>query len=552
MFKQFLFSQIFILIAFIVNHSICEKSHPKPLIFKSWPPNTNQRMMMQLRGAASSKILQRLPGPNAMMVKAPGQIRFGIPMRPNMKLHASPSNQFYYKVTPHPMSYKQRPVQVPSYFNKFSSTPQKPAIKFASQPIKSKPEFVYEKVTVPKFPEPLRFTINSAIHTIPAPNLSSEKGNEISHNSLSSQLDKDLTKFVAQGFALQHQQPSINHHQYQVKEIASNDATIKNHYTGQKTYFAPDHDPSLRTPNLRPTSDPLSIPSDGKQKPLDVLLYQQNLNYGAGSAPLVHIPHFAVDSYTFPVTSQPQLQQYQALQQHQNSMVKHLDPTFLVSQSNNLYSQHQQMLGSKLQYSPPSNGLIVPVTAQPSLVTINEVASIGQIYSAQNKANQDASIVSTTFAPTTIAAGYHAESSHEEPVVLPTINQVEPKPQNYLYSQNNFIDLPEEHLSQNDIQNFLNYEQQLYNDYMNHRQQENDIILREAQEKLQYKLLAQQQQKQTAYDLHKLVQQEQYSPLRIVVPDEADGVSLNFNILIDSRRKFIHIIFYFQLFFYSK
>lgn len=492
--------------------------------------------MMQLRGAASSKILQRLPGPNAMMVKAPGTIRFGIPMRQNMKLHASPSNQFYYKVTPHPiMSYKQRPVQVPAYYNKFPSTPQKPTIKFAAQhsppSIKSKPEFVYEKVTLPKFPEPVRFTINSAIHTIPAPNLSNEKGNEINHNSLSSQLDKDLTKFVAQGFALQHQQPSVNHHQYQVKEISSNDATIKNHFTGQKTYFAPDHDPSLKTPSLRPIDDPLSIPSDGRQKPIDVLLYQQNLNYGTGSTPhqpLVHIPHFAVDSYSFPVTSQPQLQQYQAFQQHQNSMVKHLDPTFLVSQSNNLYNQHQQMLGSKLhQYNPPTNGLIVPVTAQPSLVTINEVASIGQIYSAQNKANQESTIVSTTFAPTTVAAGYHAESSHEEPtVVLPTINQVEPKPQNYLYSQNNFIDLPEEHLSQNDIQNFLNYEQQLYNDYVNHRQHENDIILREAQEKLHYKLLAQQQQKQTAFDLHKLVQQEQYSPLRIVVPDEVDGVRL--------------------------
>jgi hypothetical protein len=176
-----------------------------------------------------------------------------------------------------------------------------------------------------------------------------------------------------------------------------------------------------------------------------------------------------------------------------------------------------------LQYNPPAGGLIVPVTAQPSLVTINEVASIGQIYSAQNKANQD-SIVSTTFAPTTVS-GYHAESSHDEPIVLPAINQVEPKPQHYLHSQNNFIDLPEEHLSQNDIQNFLNYEHQLYNDYVNHRQHENDIILREAQEQLHYKLLAQQQQKQTAYDLHKLVQQEKYSPLRIVVPDEADGVS---------------------------
>lgn len=191
-------------------------------VFKSWPQK-NGRLMMQLRGAASSSVLQRLPGPNAMMVKAPGNIRFGIPMRPNMKLQASPSNQFYYKAPPQhpqPISYKYRP-SVPNYFNKFSSPPQKQAIKFApssAQPLKAfKPEFVYEKVNVPKFPEPVRFTLNSAIHTIPAPNLSSDKANEILNhnhlNQLNSQLDKDLTKFVAQGFALQH------HHHPPVSEL---------------------------------------------------------------------------------------------------------------------------------------------------------------------------------------------------------------------------------------------------------------------------------------------------------------------------------------------
>lgn len=203
-------------------------------LFKSWPQK-NGRLMMQLRGAASSSVLQRLPGPNAMMVKAPGTIRFGIPMRPNVKLQASPSNQFYYKATQHPqqqpISYKHRPI-VPNYFNKFSSLPQKQAIKFApasALPLKAyKPEFVYEKVNVPKFSEPVRFTLNSAIHTIPAPNLSSDKQNEINHNhvnQLNSQLDKDLTKFVAQGFALQHhhQQHHQQHHppvrKFKIKKI---------------------------------------------------------------------------------------------------------------------------------------------------------------------------------------------------------------------------------------------------------------------------------------------------------------------------------------------
>lgn len=98
---------------------------------------------------------------------------------------------------------------------------------------------------------------------------------------------------------------------------------------------------------------------------------------------------------------------------------------------------------------------------------------------------------------------------------------VEPKPSNYQYSQQNFIDLPDEHLTQNDFQNLLNYNG-LYQDYINHRQLENDLILKEAQEKLQNKLNIQQQQQQTAYDLHQLVQQEK---LRIVVPDEDQEVT---------------------------
>lgn len=510
--------------------------------------------MMQLRGSATSRVLQRLPGPSAMMVKAPGSIRLGFPMRPaNTKLTASPSNQFFYKTTAHhqlnPFKQQQRPV-VPSYFNKFSSPPQKAAIKFApalAQPLKAyKPEFVYEKVNGPKFPEPVRFTLNSAIHTIPAPNLSNPKLNEIHHNhlnSLNSQLDKDLTKFVAQGFALHHPpvhefdihnfflfsnfhfhcQPTHATHHYQVSESGANDATIKDTITGHKTFFAPDHDPALKSPHIHPVDDPLSIPSDSKQKPLDVLLYQQNLNFGSGpSPPLVQVPHFSVDPYNFPVTSQPQLQQYQAFQQHQNSMIKHLDPTYLVSQSNNLYNQHQQLLGSRL--FTPQGSYYSPVTAQPSLVTINEVASIGQIYSAQK--NADASVVSTTFAPSTVPSSYQTASSHDDPVVLTSVNEIEPKPQHYLYSQNNFVDLPEEHLSQNDIQNFLSYDQQAYNHLLNYRQQENDLILREAQEKLKEKLHTQKQQQQTAYDLHQLVQQEKFSPLRIVVPDVDDGVSL--------------------------
>lgn len=310
-----------------------------------------------------------------------------------------------------------------------------------------------------------------------------------------------------------------------------NDITFTNTQTGQQSYFAPDNDPSLKTKGLRPIDDPLSVPSDGKSKPADVL-YHQSLDFSA--SPLVQAQHsFSYDPFGFPVASQPQLQQYHL---QQNNMMKQgmplasLNPTYLITQSNNLFGQHQQHLN---QHFRPENGYIdTSVTAQPTHITYNpydytapeQPASIGQIYSAQQDQLHH-NLVSSTQAPTTLASFHHdGAASHENPAFAQVL---EPKPSNYQYSHHNFIDLPDEHLTQNDIQNLLNYND-LYQDYVNHRQTENDLILKEAQEKLQHKINAQHQQEQTAFDLHQLVQQEKYHPLRIVVPDDDDqGVIIN-------------------------
>lgn len=291
----------------------------------------------------------------------------------------------------------------------------------------------------------------------------------------------------------------------------------------------------MKTPSLRPVDDPVNIPSDGKPKPADVqqILYQQSLDFGA--SPLVQGQHFSPDPFTFPVTGQPQLQQYHL---QQNSMIKQgmplasLNPTYLVMQSNNLLGQHQQHLTSQL--FRPENGYIdTSVTAQPHPeVTFNsfdytkpqEVASLGQIYTAQQDHHNQ--IVSSTLSPLSLSTISH-QVSHDNPPF--THHVVEPKPNHYQYSHHNFIDLPDEHVTQSDIQNLLNYND-MYQDYVNHRQIENDLILREAQEKLQHKLRVQQQHEQTAYDLHQLVQQEKYNPLRIVVPDDDVSMGINYKL----------------------
>lgn len=96
---------------------------------------------------------------------------------------------------------------------------------------------------------------------------------------------------------------------------------------------------------------------------------------------------------------------------------------------------------------------------------------------------------------------------------VPSIVQLpEPKPNSYLYSQN-FIDLPDI-ASPNEYQSLLNYDEAY------RRQVENDLILKEAHEHLKGKLELQKKQQAAAFDLHQHALAEQFSPLRIVVPDE--------------------------------
>jgi hypothetical protein len=277
--------------------------------------------------------------------------------------------------------------------------------------------------------------------------------------------------------------------------------------TGQKTFFAPDNDPSLkpRVP-IRPIiNDPINSPSDGKPRPSDVL-YHQNIDFNA--SPLVQ-QHYAIDPFQFPSTSQPQLQQYHL---QQNAMLSNgmplaaYNPTYLVQMSNNLLGQHQQHLTPQLfspaqGYIDTSSFIQQQVTAPPTLTANYEVASLGQIVSAQKDIEE-----------------HHLKDTHFDVSAasqnVPTVQLPEPKPNNYFYSQN-FIDLPDEHLhSAQEVENALNF------DEIYRRQIENDLILKEAHQKLNGKLELQKKQEQVAGFLHQQALAEQFSPLRIVVPDE--------------------------------
>ncbi|XP_050082530.1 alpha-protein kinase 1 [Anopheles aquasalis] len=254
--------------------------------------------------------------------------------------------------------------------------------KFLSSPPvgPSTGEIVFEKLK----PITTKLTAHKdgAIHTIPAPNLGLTKApkapNQIRVTSYedSNKLEIEVkttkptfsTAYTAKPLAYQlHPTPSpivvggpykhhaINNHQYQVTEEHSNDVTIGDPFSGKKTYFAPDPDPSLPSKSLIPTSDPLSTPSNGKYAPSSDLLLQsghhqqQQLHYPiqpqtSASAVIQYVNAVPQGSYAIPLATQPQLQQH-ILQQTamlQEMPVSLYNPTYLVTQSNNLFNTHQQ------------------------------------------------------------------------------------------------------------------------------------------------------------------------------------------------------------------
>lgn len=183
--------------------------HRAPLIFKSWPPRaavhsyqpqrSSGGMLMQLRGAGSSNVFTRASVPN-MFIKSHNPIQFAMPMRhlsrPLGSLSSAPSTHVYFKTgVPKKPTYGASLTSSTPVFKYSSPGGHKTAIKFKSPPpLKTKPEFIFEKVTVPKFADPI-IANEAAIHQIAAPNLSLN------------QLDNDLTKTSIQAFGSALEKP---------------------------------------------------------------------------------------------------------------------------------------------------------------------------------------------------------------------------------------------------------------------------------------------------------------------------------------------------------
>ncbi|XP_049547946.1 putative mediator of RNA polymerase II transcription subunit 26 [Anopheles darlingi] len=313
--------------------------------------------------------------------------------------------------------------------------------KFLSSPAgPSTGEIVFEKLKPVCITTKLTAHKDGAIHTIPAPNLGLTKSpkapNQIrvtsyeDSNKLEIEVKTTKPTFTAKPPAYQlhptvsdpssvvvggpYKHHAINH-QYQVTEEHSNDVTIGDPFSGKKTYFAPDPDPSLPSKTLIPTSDPLSTPSNGKYAPASDLLlqghHQQQLHYPiqpqtSASAVIQYVNAVPQGSYAIPLATQPQLQQH-ILQQTamlQEMPVSLYNPTYLVTQSNNLFNTHQQQ-GAVNLFKPDNHflGALHTQTPAPAVLfnsfgnykNAEPAASTGQILTAtQDQLHELQSVVS--------------------------------------------------------------------------------------------------------------------------------------------------------------
>ncbi|XP_052836857.1 uncharacterized protein LOC128252807 isoform X2 [Drosophila gunungcola] len=177
--------------------------------------------------------------------------------------------------------------------------------------------------------------------------------------------------------------------------------------------FAPDPDPSLPTTKIRPATESFNTPSNNKPLPADVqsnhLPAQPLVQIVGAQAAAQTAPEIYPIQYAQPAAAAVQSQSFLAAIPAAHIPI--YNPTYLVTQSNQLYSAHQQQL-----FKPSSEPVVESGYVNADLT--QEVASNGQILQAAkdphhnihpvlDAAPQYAALIA---AP---ALGSHGESGYE-------------------------------------------------------------------------------------------------------------------------------------------
>ncbi|XP_034661028.1 bromodomain-containing protein DDB_G0280777 [Drosophila subobscura] len=415
----------FILFALLLTLANCEpqsqhSGNQRPLVYGNWPPKSAKQLSRPAAGGlggASGKqrtlVVQiRSDQPVPLVLKG----RPGHPHSHATHQHLAHAHAIHPHVLQHPHSHAHlhshphvlhvpqhqhqhqhlrgpRPIKLsaPVYLKPASAMRKPLKIKLNNSKPKAKPTFGYEKPF--KFEKPTAVSYSelqtlpldthnnfntehfAPIYTVPAPNLA------VHDNHL--ELDDGghfATSYLPPQHTSQSPPPSARPQTYlapgyNVHEEETNDQTIRDPISGSQKLFAPDPDPSLPTSKIRPATETFNTPSNSKPLPSDV---QSN---HLPAQPLVQIVGAQAAAQSapeiYPVQYAQQTQQLQPFLAASISAahIPIYNPTYLVTQSNQLYTQHKQQL-----FKPSAEHVLEAGYVNADLT--QEVASNGQILQA--------------------------------------------------------------------------------------------------------------------------------------------------------------------------
>lgn len=360
--------------------------------------------------------------------------------------------------------------------------------------------------------------------------------------------------------------------QYQVTEQISDHTIRVDPFTGKPKMYGPDSAHSIPTYKIAPTFDSFSQSNGVASRPMPIEISfipqqqphaqpqqpQAQAQVQASSAPVAapliqlanQIPQQQLpDTYALPIGNQPQLQQHLLQQQSmlQSMPVSVYNPTYLVTQSNNLLKQHREQLfkpaPSYLDSLSRAPVNLTPDNIQP-LQDVNSVASVGQLIESQQNQHKEAQ---------------HSQSQQAHSNAIPLrphfTASLSPQTDNTPSYQRYVAERPSSSgivvhqpvLTESELNSLLNIGHQEANDHSQfvastfyqqqpdpqieienrQRQQFNDLKIAKANEELQEQYnsaeVTSNSQKKTAHQQHQEKLAEQFSgktTLRIYVPDE--------------------------------
>lgn len=307
-------------------------------------------------------------------------------------------------------------------------------------------------------------------------------------------------------------------HQYQVTE-ETNDHTINDLISGTRKLYAPDPDPSLPAFKINPATDPFSQPSNSNIQTFNL--------FGTlpSSSALIQSPTSSIQFDS----SNSQLQQNFLQQQSivQGMPLSVYNPTYLVTQSNQLLDQHKRHLFQPEVDSLKGKSNLIAEAS--NLTPMHSVASPGQIMTAaKDKISDITSYEVLPSNPSPLIRGKYSTSLTES--VNPTLTEKE------VSDLINFGKLYD-NLDQNGFIASSYYDSfpDTPTDFdLTQQQRDNEEILRQANEDIAVKKASVTSDPTTTSIVtehqQRLAEQFENIPLRIIVPEtnvQTETVSVN-------------------------